>query len=103
MACGHACGSTTVCARDGSPWNRDFVKVACSRPFSLNIVFAAVTHVAYTRFEADKGIMDALVGLREKAGAGGRGKTTAGEFGPATTLWGMLYACLLYTSDAADE
>ena len=42
-------------------------------PLLFNIFFAAVTHVAYTRFEADKGIMDALVGLRKKAGAhGGR-------------------------------
>ena len=61
-------------------------------PLLFNIFFAAVTHVAYTRFEADKGIMDALVGLRGKVGAGGRGKTTAGEPAPATSLWGMLYA-----------
>ena len=34
----------------------------------FNIFFAAVTHVTYTRFEADKGIMDALVGLKKKGG-----------------------------------
>ena len=39
-------------------------------PLLFNIFFAAVTHVVYTRFEADKGIMDALVGLRNKEGAG---------------------------------
>ena len=61
-------------------------------PFLLNIFFAAVTHVAYTRFEADKGIMDALEGLKKKAWVGGRGETTAGEPAPATSLWGMLYA-----------
>ena len=61
-------------------------------PLLFDIFFAAVTHVAYTRFEADKGIMDALVGLREKAGAGRRGEITAGEPTPATSLWGMLYA-----------
>ena len=32
-------------------------------PLLFNIFFAAVIHVAYTCFEADKGIMDALVGL----------------------------------------
>ena len=48
-------------------------------PLLFNIFFAAVTHVAYTRFEADNGIMDALVGLKKKAGAGGRGETTVGE------------------------
>ena len=32
MACEHACGSTTGCARDGSLWNKAFVKGACSRP-----------------------------------------------------------------------
>ena len=31
-------------------------------------IFAAVTHVAYTRFEADKGIMDTLVGSRKSGG-----------------------------------
>ena len=36
----------------------------------FNIFFAAVTHVAYTRFEADEGIMDALVGPRKKRGRG---------------------------------
>ena len=44
-------------------------------PLLFNIFFAAVTHVTYTRFEADKGIMDALVGLSKKAGAGDRGET----------------------------
>ena len=34
-ACGHACGSTTAIARGGSPWNRAFVKVACSHPSCL--------------------------------------------------------------------
>ena len=36
-------------------------------------------HVAYTRFEADEDILDALVGLRKKTGAGGRGGTTVGD------------------------
>ena len=43
-------------------------------PLLFNI-FAAETHVAYTRFEADKGNMDALVGLRKKRGQGDRGNT----------------------------
>ena len=61
-------------------------------PLLFNICFTAVIRVAYTRFEADKGIMDALVGLRRKAGTGGRGETTSGEPAPATLLWSMLYA-----------
>ena len=36
--------------------------------------------------------MDALVHLRKKRGAGGRGEATAGESVLATPLWGMLYA-----------
>ena len=33
MACEHACGSTTGCARGGLLWNRAFIKGgACSRP-----------------------------------------------------------------------
>ena len=38
------------------------------------------------------GIMDALVHLRKKRGAGGRGEATAGESALETPLWGMLYA-----------
>ena len=60
----------------------------------FNIIsFAAVINGAYTPFEADKDIMGALVHLKKKKGAGGRGEaTTAGESALATLLWGMLYA-----------
>ena len=61
-------------------------------PLQYNIFFAAVINVAYTRFKADKGILDALVHLRKKKEARGRGKATAGEPVLATPLWGMLYA-----------
>ena len=61
-------------------------------PLLFNIFFAAVINVASTRFKVDEGIMDALVHLRKKRGAGGRGKATAGESVLATPLWGMLYA-----------
>ena len=40
-------------------------------PLLVNIFFAAVLDVVYTRFKADKGIMDALVHLRKKTVAGG--------------------------------
>ena len=61
-------------------------------PSLFNIFFAAVINVASTRFEADEGIMDALVHLRRKRGAGGRGEATAGESVLAPPLWDMLYA-----------
>ena len=61
-------------------------------PLLFNIVFAAVMNVASTRSKTGKGIMDALVHLRKKTGAGGRGDATAGEPVLATPLWGMLYA-----------
>ena len=61
-------------------------------PLLFTIFFAAVINVASTRFKADKGIMDALVHLRKKRGAGGRGEVTAGESVFATLLWGTLYA-----------
>ena len=48
--------------------------------------------MASTRFKANEGIMVALVHLRKKRGAGGRGEATAGESVLATPLWGMLYA-----------
>ena len=40
-------------------------------PLLFNIFFAAVINVTSTRFKADEGIMDALVHLRKKRGAGG--------------------------------
>ena len=48
-------------------------------PDHKKIFFGAVINVASTRFKADEGIMDALVHLREKRGAGGREEATAGE------------------------
>ena len=60
--------------------------------YHLHIFFAAVINVASTRFKADKGVMDALVHLRKKRGAGGRGEATAGESVLMTPLWGMRYA-----------
>ena len=40
-------------------------------PLLFNILFAVVINVASTHFKVDKGIMDALVHLRKKKGAGG--------------------------------
>ena len=61
-------------------------------PLLFSIFFAADINLTFTRFKADKGIMDALVHLRKKRGAGGRGEATVGETVLATPLWGMLYA-----------
>ena len=61
-------------------------------PLLFSIFFAAVINLASTRFKADKGIMDALVHLRKKRGAGGRGEATVGESVLATPFWDMLYA-----------
>ena len=61
-------------------------------PLLFNIFFAAVINVSSTRFEANKGIMDALVHPRKKMEAGGWRATTAGESVLATPFRGMLYA-----------
>ena len=61
-------------------------------PLLFNIFFAVVINVASTRFNADKGIMDALVHLRKKREATGRGEATTRELVLATPLWDMLYA-----------
>ena len=42
-------------------------------PLLFNIFFTAVINVASARFKADKGIVDVLVHLRKKKGAGGAG------------------------------
>ena len=61
-------------------------------PLLFNIFFAAFIYVAYTRFRADKDIMDDLVHLRKKTGAGGGREATTGEPVLAASLWSMLYA-----------
>ena len=61
-------------------------------PFLLNVLFAPVVNVAYTRFKVGIHIMDALVHLSKKTGTEGRGEGTAGEPALATSLWGIIYA-----------
>ena len=61
-------------------------------PFLFNIFFAAVINLASTRFKADKGMVDNLIHLRRKRGAGQRGEATVGESVVATPLWGILCA-----------
>ena len=55
-------------------------------PLLFNIFFAAVINVTSTRFKAGKGIMDALVHLRKKRGAGGQGEAAAEQSVLATPL-----------------
>ena len=60
------------CGTGPSSWVR-------ARAPPVQHIFAAVINVASTRFKADKDIMDALVHLRKKRGAGVRGgQPTAG-------------------------
>ena len=56
-------------------------------PLLFNVFFAVVINVASTRFKADKGIMDALVHLRKKKGAGG-GKNNCRRFSPRDAALG---------------
>ena len=51
-------------------------------PLLFNIFFAAVINVASTCFKADKGIMDILVHLRKKRGAGGVGGSNCRRVSP---------------------
>ena len=48
----------------------------------FNTFFAAVINLASTRFKADKGIMDALVHLGKKRGAGGAGGSNCRRVSP---------------------
>ena len=54
----------------------------------FDIFFVVVINAAYTRFRADKDITDALVHLRKKQGAGGRGEATAGRASPGDAALG---------------
>ena len=59
-------------------------------PLLFNIFFRTVINVACTRFKADKDIMDALVHLNKKTGAGLRVEETTGKQALATSLWSIL-------------
>ena len=61
-------------------------------PLLFNIFFEVIINVAFTRFKADNGNMDALVQRRKKPGAGVRREATARESALATRLWGILCA-----------
>ena len=72
-------------------------QVSVLSPFLLfNISFAAVINVAYTYFKADKDVMDALVHVRKKKGAGGRGG--GGKQPPESQSWRHCFvACFTLT------
>ena len=61
-------------------------------PLLFNIFFAGVINAVYTRFKADKGIMNTLMYLRKEKGAEGLEEATFGESVLATPLWGILCA-----------
>ena len=48
----------------------------------FNIFFATVINETYTRFKADNDIMDALVHLKKKKGAGGAGESNCRRASP---------------------
>ena len=85
MACEHACGSTTGCARGGSLWNRAFAKGACSRPScykrGLHAFKGGQRH--HGRFGTPE---------EEKVGRRGGGKQLPERQVLVTPLWGILYA-----------
>lgn len=70
MACGHVWGSTTNTAPSGSPWNRVSYQGCVFVPLLFNIIFAGVMTLGFMRFEADNGVKDVLVDLKEKPGEG---------------------------------
>ena len=76
-------------------------------PLLFNIFFAAVISVAYTRFKADKGIMDTFVHLRKKRGAGGAGGSNWRRVSPrdAAVGYALCWRCRgrLVITRAAEE
>ena len=66
-------------------------------PLLFNIFFARVMNVTVTRLTADKDIMDALVYLRRKTGAGGsnRGRASLGDITVGNVLRGRCQSHLV--------
>ena len=61
-------------------------------PLLFNIFFVAVINVAYTRFKADKDIIDALVHQRNRKGAGGAGGSNYRRASLSDAALGHAYA-----------
>ena len=57
-------------------------------PLLFNTFLAAVINVTYTRFKVDEDIMDALVYLRKKKGAGGAGGSNCRRASPGNAALG---------------
>ena len=60
-------------------------------PLLINIFFAAVINVAYTRFKADKDIKDALVHLNKKNGGKGVEGRQPAESQPWRRRYGLCF------------
>ena len=87
MTCEHGCGSTTGCARSG--------RCGTWPPSRVRALAPPVQHLlrgGYKRglhaFKADKGIMDALVYLTKKKGAGGAGGNNCRIASPSDSALG---------------
>ena len=57
-------------------------------PLLFHTFFAVVINMASTRFKADRGIIDALVHLRKKTGAGGAGGSNCRRVSPGDAALG---------------
>ena len=57
-------------------------------PLVFRIFFAAVINMTYTRFKANKDIMDSLVHLRKKTGSGGTGGNKCRRASPSDVALG---------------
>ena len=57
-------------------------------PLLFNIFIAAVINVAYTRFKADKGIIDDLGAPEEEKGGGGAGGSNCRRASPGDAALG---------------
>ena len=73
MACEHACGSTTGCARDGSLGNKTFVKGGSWRPSCLNLRRGGYKRGLHT-FQGGQRHHGRFGAPEEENGVGGGGK-----------------------------
>ena len=94
MACGHVYGSTTVSAREWFPVEQGLRQgcVLATPPVQQHSSRRA-THMAFTRFKADKAIMDALVGLKEKTGTGKAGDDNGRRGSPGDVTMEYVLLC----------
>ena len=90
MACEHACGSTTRCARGGSLWNKASSRVRARRPPVQHLLRGGYK-VGLHAFQGGQGHHGRFGTPEEEKGGGGDGGKQLSESQPTRRRFGVCF------------